>query len=464
MSLWRNQNPIMSRWLWLLGCAAAVLMAACQPGLTEVSRTREVTKAPPSSATAPSMLATELPASTATPVPQPTVPLILERSQVEYLIPLHVQHKTQDQLVIMFELDQPVAGRVYWWPENGSNETANSIQFEGSQNLHLLTLQGLVPGQTYHLAVGLAGEDGVDRVPGFMGELWDPIEISTLSDPFFPLRIGVFGDSGFGESVTADLASRLVRQNLDFVIHTGDLVYSVYEQGSPEAAYREKWYQTLAGLLHDTAIYPVMGNHEQDGDALREGIPYYFLAFPMLEALEGGWVEAPPGAERQWYALEFGTLQMLFLNTQQLYGGAAREQQDVWLRSRLADDRFLATVVVFHVPPFTSGGHALDGAPVISSWVPEFEASNVVLVLSGHDHNYERLERNGITYVVSGGGSSLLYPLQQRREESLRFEAAMHYVLLEVGIESIQLTALASDGEIIDSDTIRFTPSLVVVP
>ncbi|MCJ7823496.1 MAG: metallophosphoesterase, partial [Anaerolineales bacterium] len=296
------------------------------------------------------------------------------------------------------------------------------------------------------------------RIPTFMGEFWGPLEITTLSEAIFPLTIGVFGDSGFGETLTRDLAAQLSSYAPDFIIHTGDLVYRADEQGGPEAAYQLKWYQTLSSLLAKTVIYPVVGNHEYDPDAILKGIPYYFSAFPMLDELQGGWQEAPAGAERQWYALEFGSLQMVFLNTQQLYGGAAREQQDVWLKSRLADPGFTATIVVFHVPPFTSGLHNLDGQAVISRWVSEFEASNVVLVLSGHDHNYERLERNGITYLVSGGGSSVLYPLQQRREESLRFDLKSHFVYLEVSAEELQIKVFDVEGTLFDSETIALHP------
>ena len=429
------------------------LITSCQAGTAPAETTEGVIETPPVtavSAESPS----EPPDDTPTPVPQPTTALVLEASEVEYIIPIHIQHKTQDQLFLMFELVQALDGQVYWWPADGSHRDASSIPFDAGEARHLLSIRGLAPGQTYQIAVGLEGDDGVDRMPLFMGEPWGPIEISTLADAPLPVTIGVFGDSGFGENLTADLATQLAQHQPDFIVHTGDLVYSAFEQGSPQDAYRLKWYQTLTSLLQSTVIYPVVGNHELYADASQLGLPYYFYAFPMLEGLSGGWQEAPPGAERQWYALELGHLQMLFLNTQQLYGGLARAQQDAWLKSRLADERFDASIVVFHVPPFTSGRYSQDGLVVASAWVPEFEASNVVLVLSGHDHNYQRLEHNGITYLISGGGSSVLYPFEQGRNDSLRFEARSHFLLLEVGLESIELNAFDSAGGIFDSATI----------
>ncbi|HEX2495194.1 MAG TPA: hypothetical protein VHK46_00020, partial [Gaiellaceae bacterium] len=41
-----------------------------------------------------------------------------------------------------------------------------------------------------------------------------------------------------------------------------------------------------------------------------------------------------------------------------------------------------------------------------------FERHRVVLALSGHDHNYQRLgPKRGVRYVVHGGGNPRLYPI-----------------------------------------------------
>ena len=63
-------------------------------------------------------------------------------------------------------------------------------------------------------------------------------------------------------------------------------------------------------------------------------------------------------------------------------------------------------IAVFHHPPYTCGGHA-GNTDVARRWVPLFERYGVQLVLSGHDHNYQRFAaRNGVTYVVHGGGGA----------------------------------------------------------
>jgi hypothetical protein len=110
--------------------------------------------------------------------------------------------------------------------------------------------------------------------------------------------------------------------------------------------------------------------------------------------------------------------------------------------------------VVFHIPPFTSGHHRDDGIPIRQAWVPLFEEATVALVLSGHDHNYERLELNGITYIVSGGGSNKLYSQKETREESEFFTATSHFVILELFPDRIDMTAYDVDGEAFDLYTV----------
>jgi hypothetical protein len=139
------------------------------------------------------------------------------------------------------------------------------------------------------------------------------------------------------------------------------------------------------------------------------------------------------------------------LNTQQLFGGSRRSEQDQWLEARLGDESFSASIVVFHVPPYTSGRHKLDGTAVVRSWVPLFETYGVPLVLSGHDHNYEHLLQNGVNYVVSGGGSTVLYEQGIALPISQRFIERSHYLVIDLLPGLLRLTAYASDGSQLDT-------------
>jgi acid phosphatase len=85
---------------------------------------------------------------------------------------------------------------------------------------------------------------------------------------------------------------------------------------------------------------------------------------------------------------------------------AVTTAQTRWLRRTLAQRTGFRRIAVFHHPPYTCGTY-LGHAAVQRSWVPLFERYGVRLVLNGHDHNYQRFIRNGVTYVVHGGGAGL---------------------------------------------------------
>ena len=110
--------------------------------------------------------------------------------------------------------------------------------------------------------------------------------------------------------------------------------------------------------------------------------------------------------------------------------------------------------VLVHQPPFSLGDHcgaALDEA----DWLPLFEAHHVRAVFAGHDHAYERMERRGVRYFVSGGGGAPVY----REHGCAAYDRAARRVyrpvhhLLRVRVEgtNVEVTALAvADGAPID--------------
>jgi 3',5'-cyclic AMP phosphodiesterase CpdA len=236
---------------------------------------------------------------------------------------------------------------------------------------------------------------------------------------------------------------------LDFVIHTGDVVYNAGENAGPAEAFALKYFRPFAPLLHQLPVYAVPGNHEYYHDTHIEGDPYYFHVFPPLAQLSPA--DQSSSGKRQYYALTFQNIQFLFLDSQVFFGEAGRKAQDEWLAQRLQDNEFTYSVVITHVPPFTSSIiHPKDSQPVRQAWHDKFAGAGVPLVLSGHSHNYERLVVDGVTYVVTGGGSSQLYPALNINPDSQAFSVRSHFVLLEFYEDQIKILAIDKNGKILD--------------
>jgi len=227
------------------------------------------------------------------------------------------------------------------------------------------------------------------------------------------------------------------------------VVYNAGENTSPAEAFALKYFQPFAPLLHQLPIYAVPGNHEYAQDARIDGVPYYYHVFPPL--LDSGQVDPSPSERRQYYAIVYQNIQFIFLDSQVFFGEKGKTEQEEWLDQRLKDDQFKYSVVIMHVPLFTSSViHPKDSQPVRQAWHDKFAGAGVPLVLSGHSHNYERLVVDGVTYVVTGGGSSQLYPALNIDPDSQAFSWSSHFVLLEFYEDQIKILAIDKNGKILD--------------
>ena len=79
-----------------------------------------------------------------------------------------------------------------------------------------------------------------------------------------------------------------------------------------------------------------------------------------------------------------------------------------------------------------------------------FERYGVDIVFNGHDHNYERSIINNITYIVTGGGGSLLYD-NGHSPWTVYSEKTYHFCLLTVNASLLTFEAKRPDGSVFDS-------------
>ncbi|MGH2619191.1 MAG: metallophosphoesterase family protein, partial [Anaerolineales bacterium] len=391
------------------------------PSLLPAPIPSPATISPPEPTLSPSPSATATTTPTATPVAE--IGYTTSAASVSYRIPLTLRHVTSETAILYFELEVPAAGYLLYRPTTTGSAGWFVHALDPAAVRHQVELVGLSAGAAYQARVGL-GESLSDlRAPWLFGARWGDVSFESAATDSPELRIGVIGDSGYGQRSTWDLAELMASYRLDFVLHTGDLAYRVNEEADPFEGYAKKYFLNLAPLLTGLPIYPVPGNHEYDRETYWLDRPFYFYAFAGV-GIQGA-------ANESWYSFSRAGIQFLMLDSQVFHGAAGRASQTAWVAERLADSNFRFSIPVFHTPPFTSGLHRNDGTALAAEWLPRFEAAGVPLVLSGHDHNFERILFNGITYVVSGGGSRTLYPDSGFVPGSQAFAMQTHFVLLE---------------------------------
>jgi predicted phosphodiesterase len=423
-------------------------IAGCAPQATPA--TTAVPEILPSPSPPP--LATPIEPVVSTPSPTPDTILILldeglPLGSIAYKIPLTIRHVTQHAATLFFEIDTPTSGSLYL----RSTADGGSIieqALDPSQTRHLLEVGGLDPGVRYEAVVAIQEGDADLHQPVFLERAWGPIHFQTQAESG-PLRFGVIGDASFGDQATIALVEEMAAADLDFVLHTGDVVDETAWGMDPFESYARKYYTPFEPLLTKMPVYTVPGNHDYDADIRWQEEPFYYQAFPAFNDFA-----IPNQGDRdrnQYYAFAYGDIQFMMLDSQVFFGVAGRDAQNEWLAERLADPRFHTTIPVLHVAPFSSSAvHPTNSLPVRDAWAPLFQQAGIPLVLSGHFHNYERSVVNGITYIVSSGGSSTLYAAGDLAPGSEAIFRRSHYVLAELDGELLTLSAIALGGELLD--------------
>jgi hypothetical protein len=146
-----------------------------------------------------------------------------------------------------------------------------------------------------------------------------------------------------------------------------------YADGTLAAFQRS--YAPSFGRVLDRTI-PVVGNHEYQ----TRGAAGYFDYF-------GG---RAGDRSTGYYSTDVGAWHVVVLNTNcgEIGGCGTGSKQEQWLRADLAAHPARCTVALTHHPRYSSGEHG-DNGSVAGLW-DTLQQGGADLVLSGHDHDYER--------------------------------------------------------------------------
>jgi 3',5'-cyclic AMP phosphodiesterase CpdA len=248
---------------------------------------------------------------------------------------------------------------------------------------------------------------------------------APASDSDAPVRVLAFGDSGGGGTDQRVLRDRMYDYPYDLMIHTGDVAY----EGGSEQQIEDTVFAVYKDLFKNIPFFPVAGNHDEktaDGQPLRD-------AFEL------------PNNER-WFSFDYGQVHFAAIDTEADYDTQIR-----WLQQDLADSKAPWKIVYSHHPPYSSGAEHGSDTALRSKLAPVLEATGVQLMLSGHDHDYERmLPQNGTTYVVTGGGGRGTYNVGASDFTAFS-DACIHYVLLDVTSTELTVHAIDATGTEFDS-------------
>jgi hypothetical protein len=260
--------------------------------------------------------------------------------------------------------------------------------------------------------------------------------------PDAPVNFLIYGDTRTNPAAHASVIRAMSDEAADFVLHTGDFI--------ADGRRAESWatfFDVAAPLFASTPLIPTIGNHDLYAGA---GLRNYRAHMRV----------AAGGSEHETYfVFRYGATVMISLDTEESL--APGEPQRVWLERALRslrDDHAVKHIfAMMHHGPFSSGAHG--GNPAIAGTDIEglLRRGGVELVLSGHDHTYERGDASGLKYIVSGGGGAPLYFSNSEQPTQLAFSPVHHFVRVEIRGDEVRIAAIRTDGHTFDRCYFRGT-------
>ena len=342
----------------------------------------------------------------------------------------YLQHVTPYEMTVMWETDSLSDSTVHYYVDGAWQ----SLHQAESVRIHEVRLEGLLPDETVPYFVESDAGDGP-----MMSE-----EASMVTAPpgEAPFRLAVWGDNQANPNIWRQIVQGngtgggMMGELPDLLLGAGDLV----DNGSDYSAWTRELLQPLRPLARDVPFFTAIGNHERDN--------HWFYDYM-----------AQPGQEN-YYSFDYGNAHVLVVDSNKPFGPGS--DQYAFIQEDLLSDAAQNApwlIAVQHHPAYSEWWDE-DVQAELRQWVaPMYEAAGVDLSFSGHIHNYERgvytppATGRRIAYVgTSGAGGDLWddYFDGEWPQIDVVVPFVHHFVVMDIGDESLVLRAVSIDGEEID--------------
>lgn len=245
-----------------------------------------------------------------------------------------------------------------------------------------------------------------------------------------PFQFAVIGDSRDGEKVYTQLIQAILERKPDFIIHLGDMI------AKPDEKEWRQFFEISKPI--GLPFFPVAGNHDVGTTLLGEEI--YRKQFLLPEG-------------KAYYCFRAGGRLFIILDSEK-GGGKIVDDQWLWLKDILTSSNDAFKLVFLHRPLFLPMDSFKIGKGM-DRYIFErdnlhrlFVKTKVGAVFTADDHRYDRREKEGILYFITGGGGAPLYALTERG-------GYFHYVWVSVQTDRIEGEAVDLDGEVRDRFVIK---------
>ncbi len=244
------------------------------------------------------------------------------------------------------------------------------------------------------------------------------------------VRFAVIGDNGTGEQPEFEVAGQMARflkvVKYDFVVMDGDNIYG----GHKASDFQQKFEQPYQPLLDaGVKFYASLGNHD-DPDIERN-----YKLYNM-----GG---------QRYYSFQKGDVDFFALDSNYM-----DPQQLAWIESKLKGSTAKWKICFFHHPMFTAATYHGPDLDLRKQLMPLFTKYGVNLVLSGHEHVYERLKpQSGLyLFVLGNSGELRFHNIRPNNDlDQVGFDTDRDFMMMEISGDELYFQTIARTGATIDA-------------
>jgi predicted MPP superfamily phosphohydrolase len=268
---------------------------------------------------------------------------------------------------------------------------------------------------------------GTTVVQAFQSPAESPLRLPNRDGS---LKFAVLGDFGTGVQRQYQLAEQMAtlrkRFQYELVVTVGDNLY-----GSERPQDFQKKFEIPYKPLLEAGVkfYASLGNH----DAREQR---YYKQFNMEGKL---YYTFKPKTNVRFFALD---------------STYPEPEQIKWLDKELAASSDDWKIVYFHHPLYSSGDRHGSDLRLREAVEPLFLKYNVSVVLTGHDHFYERVKpQMGIAYFVVGSGGQLRAGNIDRNSglTAKGFDTDLAFMAAEIVGDQMYFNAISRLGQAVDS-------------
>jgi predicted phosphodiesterase len=256
----------------------------------------------------------------------------------------------------------------------------------------------------------------------------------TLPRDAKSVKFAVIGDSGTGGSAQLRVAQKLAATRekfpFEFTLMLGDNLYG----GETPADFADKFERPYKPLLDaGVKFYGALGNHDDPNQR-------FYKPFNMNG--ERFYSFKPPDGSVRFFALDSNYMD---------------KTQVEWLEKELAASGSDWKICFFHHPLYSSGDTHGSDTKLRDLLEPIFLKHSVDLVLTGHEHFYERIKpQHGINYIIAGSAAKVRRGNITGSDLTAKgFDQGYAFLLMEIVGDTLHFQTITDDGKTIDSGSMR---------